>query len=69
MEEYILYIRQDCITDAIRSAINNPPEIPQGFGARMKTDLTWDLYKIEEPMQDEDIPAENALNIITGGVT
>lgn len=68
MDGYIFYIRQDHITDTIRRAINNPPEIPQGFGARMKTDLTWDLYKIEEPMQEEDLSAEDALNIITGGV-
>lgn len=68
MSDYILYVREEDITAAMRLAIGNSPEIPKGFGARMRADFTWDLYKLEE-QQPEDLLAEDALSIITGGVT
>lgn len=55
---------------AIIEAINNCPEAPEGYAYRLKTDLSWELYKIppeQEPDPDAEISDSEALSIILGG--
>lgn len=56
--------------NAILAAIYNCPEAPEGYGCRLKTDLTWELYELPpepEPDPDAEITDSEALAIITGG--
>ena len=38
-----------------------------GYGYRLKTDLTWEKYERIEPPVEEELTAEEALDIILGG--
>lgn len=69
MSEYILSIKSAEVTADIQRAIDNPPQIQAGYGARLKTDLTWELYEFPPKPSDDKLTAEDALSIITGGVT
>lgn len=55
----------------ILSIIQNRP-IAEGKGYRLKADLTWeeyDLPPVPEPSDDDEISADEALNILLGGAT
>ena len=55
----------------ILSIIQNRP-IVDGKGYRLKTDLTWEAYDLPpepEPSDEDEIPAEEALDILLGGAT
>lgn len=56
--------------EAVIDAIKNPPVPRDGYGHRLKTDLSWEEFKIEEsqPMPDEEISDAEALSILLGGV-
>lgn len=55
----------------ILAVIRNKPTQRDGFDYRLKTDLTWEEYKLPlvepEPLTDEEATAEEALDIILGG--
>lgn len=53
--------------EAIIKAIQNRPVPPEGYGYRLKTDLTWELYELPAPDPDPEISDEEALSIILGG--
>lgn len=52
---------------AIKEVIKSMPPAPDGYGYRLKADLTWELYEL--PVAEEDLTAEEALSIILGGDT
>lgn len=39
----------------IRALISDAPEAPDGFGYRLRDDLTWELYQLPEPI---DVPED-----------
>lgn len=53
------------IVDIIRSS----PNAPGGYGYRLKSDLTWELWELPVTPDDADpeLTAEEALDIILGG--
>ena len=72
MSEYILSIRSTEVTADIQRAIDNPPQIPSGYGARLKADLTWELYDLPpepEPSDSDELTDAEALDILLGGAT
>lgn len=52
--------------NSILAAIQSCPSAQNGFGYRLKTDLTWELYEIPSA-DDPELTAEEALDIILGG--
>lgn len=53
----------------ILTIIRNKPTARDGYDYRLKTDLTWESYKIDPPDPDPDIDDAEALNILLGGAT
>ena len=53
------------IVDIIRSS----PTAPEGYGYRLKSDLTWELLELPVTPEDADpeLTAEETLDIILGG--
>ena len=51
----------------IRDTLTRKPTPPVGFGYRLKTDQTWELYELPTEDPDPDLTAEEALSIIMGG--
>lgn len=49
------------------SVIHNKPTAPEGYDYRLKADLTWELYELPPMPEDDELSAEEALEIITGG--
>ena len=51
----------------IKSVIDNMPQAESGY--RLKMDQTWELYELPAAPEDADqeLTAEEALNIIVGG--
>ena len=49
----------------ILEVIKSAPTAPDGYGYRLKADLTWELYEL--PVVEEELTAEEALAIILGG--
>lgn len=49
----------------ILSVIRNRPTPEAGYDYRLRTDLTWEL--VEAPAVDDEIGADEALDIILGG--
>lgn len=50
----------------IISAIQNKPQTTETTDYRLKTDLTWEAYEIEQ-IEEPDINDTEALDIILGG--
>ena len=50
----------------IREIIRNRPTPPEGYGYRLTSDMTWELYEMPEET-DPELTDEEALNIIVGG--
>ena len=50
----------------ILSAIHNKPTASDTTDYRLKTDLAWEEFEVEQPTET-DIDAEKALSIILGG--
>ena len=40
--------------NSIMSAIQNRPEPPEGYGYKLKEDLTWELYELPPEPQPSD---------------
>ena len=53
--------------NTILDTIRSKPKAPEGFDYRLKADLTWELYELPPVPTDDEITAEEALDIITGG--
>lgn len=55
--------------NSILAAIQSCPSAQNGFGYRLKTDLTWELYELPVTAEEADpeLTAEEALDIILGG--
>lgn len=54
----------------ILATIRNKPTARDGYGYRLKTDLTWELAELPPVEPDvDDLTADEALNIILGGET
>lgn len=52
----------------ILSILRNRPVAPEGYGYRLTESLEWELYELPvEEETDDEISAEEALEIITGG--
>lgn len=53
------------IVDMIRRS----PAAPEGYGYRLKSDLTWELWELPVTAEETDpeLTAEEALDIILGG--
>lgn len=51
--------------NTIKSMLAAPPTAKSGYDYRLKADLTWELYEL--PVVDEELTAEEALDIILGG--
>lgn len=49
----------------LSSIMKSMPTVPDGYGYRLKADLTWELYEL--PVVEEELTAEEALAIILGG--
>ena len=52
--------------ETILSVVRSCPIPEAGYDYRLKTDLTWELVEAPEPV-DEEIGADEALDIILGG--
>ena len=65
---YILSVTADSMTPEILNAIKSAPTTPEGYGCRLRADtLEWELYELPPLPEDEELSAEEALAIITGG--
>lgn len=53
--------------DTIMSVIQNKPARTETTDYHLKTDLTWEEYEREPEVPSDDIDAEEALDILTGG--
>lgn len=53
--------------DTILDAIRNCPTAPDGYGYRLREDLTWELYELPVVEEfEEELTNEEAYNIIMG---
>ena len=72
MSGYITAIKTLEITAEINWAIKHPPEIPPGYGARLKTDATWEVYELPpkpEPNDADELTETEELTLLIGGAT
>lgn len=53
--------------NSLLDVIRNKPSAESGFDYRLKADLTWELYELPPVPEDDEITAEEALEIIRGG--
>ena len=57
-------------TDEIEQMLRNQPTADDGFVYRLRADtLTWELVESPPMPIDDELTAEEALDIITGGAT
>lgn len=65
---YIVAVeKSDSNYEDVLNAINNRPTAPDGYGYRLREDLTWEQYElpvVEET--EEELTNEEAYNIIMG---
>ena len=53
--------------NAIMDIIHNCPEAPEGYGYKLKTDLTWELYELPPmPEPEESIDAGEVIRLLNG---
>ena len=51
----------------ILAAVRAMPAAEEGYGYRLKEDLTWELFELPEP--SDDVDDAEALEILLGGAT
>lgn len=51
--------------ESLISHIHNRPEAEEGYGYRLKEDLTWELYELPI-VEDENISGDELMNMIEG---
>lgn len=69
-DSYIIAVeKSDSNYEDVLNAINTRPTAPDGYGYRLREDLTWELYELPVTAEDADpeLLAEEALKIIMGG--
>ena len=49
----------------ILSMLRNRPTAPDGFAYRLTAEMEWELY--EAPAEEEELTADEALEILLGG--
>ena len=65
---YIVSVTSDILTGEIQHAIASVPSAPDGYAYRLKADtIQWELYEVPPVPEDDEITAEEALEIIRGG--
>lgn len=65
---YIVSVTSDSLTGEIQHAIASVPSAPDGYAYRLKADtIQWELYEFPPVPEDDEITAEEALEIIRGG--
>ena len=65
---YIVSVTSDSLTVEIQHAIASVPPAPDGYAYRLKADtIQWELYEFPSVTEDDEITAEEALEIIRGG--
>jgi hypothetical protein len=52
--------------DFLISHIHNRPEAPEGYGYRLKEDLTWELYELPPVPEDDEISSDELMDMIEG---
>lgn len=52
--------------ERVKAVVNQKPTPSEGYGYRLTSDLTWELYELSEET-DPELTDEEALNIILGG--
>lgn len=52
--------------DELRSIIKTKPTPAEGFGYRLRVDLTWELYELPPVVERDEVTDEEALRIILG---
>lgn len=60
------YISEERYMELVE-AFQSKPEAPDGYDYHLKEDLTWELYELHPEEAGEELTAEEALVIITGG--
>lgn len=65
---YIIAVeKSDSIYENVIAAIHNRPTAPDGYGYRLREDLTWELYELPVVEEvEEELTNEEAYNIIMG---
>ena len=54
--------------NSLLDVIRNKPSAGSGFDYRLREDLSWEMYELPIiPPEDDEITAEEALEIIRGG--
>lgn len=53
----------------IAALIHNKPQRTNTVDYHLKADLTWESYNVEPIVPSEEIDADEALTILTGGAT
>ena len=51
----------------IKAIIDSRPAAPSGFAYRLTAELEWELYELPAVEEEEELTAEEALDIIVGG--
>lgn len=46
--------------------IRNCPKAPEGYGYRLKEDLTWELYELPIIPEDDEISSDELMTMIEG---
>ena len=65
---YIVSVTSDSLTGEIQHAIASVLPAPDGYAYRLKADtIQWELYELPPTPEDDEITAEEALEIIRGG--
>jgi hypothetical protein len=52
--------------ESLISHIHNRPEAPEGYGYRLKEDLTWELYELPPVPEDDEISSDELMDMIEG---
>lgn len=64
-ENYIIAVDDNGMTDEIRTALANKPHTESGYGARLKTDLTWEMFELPEFKEERQGYTEERLSEMT----
>jgi hypothetical protein len=50
--------------ELLLSHINSKPEAEEGYGYRLKEDLTWELYELPPVPEDDEISSDELMDMI-----
>lgn len=52
---------------AIITAINNKPQSENGYDYHIRKDMTYELYRLPDPVEEDSPTESELLNILLGG--